>query len=465
MINKRELLTGFSGLIVASTFPKLVLAQTGEAEFDLTAGPAKGKLYRSDGPESDLWTYNGQVPGPEIRVQRGQRVRVRFTNNLEEPTSIHWHGIRIANAMDGVSGLTQEPIKPGSVFKYEFNVPDAGTYWYHAHNKSWNQVGRGLYGPLIIDEPSSPFDRDHDITLVIDDWRLRQPGVLDTDSFGSLMDWSHGGRLGNWIIVNGQQLPVFSLTKGEYYRLRLINASNARIVEIDPNRFSGKVIAYDGQPLPQPMALPYSPALLGPAQRMDLLVLPEENFLLEEISGDKPYPLASFRITDEQIDSGRSHSLSLPKNSISEPDVENARRIKIVMEGGAMGGPVEITYKDKKLQGDDYRAAKQFWAFNGVANLTDAPFFSARNGETIVIETVNRTGWVHAMHIHGHHFRVISRSGSEVDEGKPWRDTFLVGPEQTTEIAFVADNPGKWLYHCHMLEHAVAGMNAWFEVS
>ena len=130
-----------------------------------------------------------------------------------------------------------------------------------------------------------------------------------------------------------------------------------------------------------------------------------------------------------------------------------------------MGGFNEIVYQGRRLQGEEFQTTKQVWAFNGIANLAEKPLFSAKRGETIVIETVNETAWVHAMHTHGHHFRVIERSGATIDDGKPWRDTFLIGPQQKTKIAFVADNPGKWLYHCHMLEHAAAGMNTWFEVS
>jgi len=463
MINRRNFIIRAAGLVSATQFPALSLARTSATELELIAGPAKKKLFQPDAEASDVWTYNGEVPGPEIRVRKGDRVRVRFTNNLEEPTSIHWHGIRIDNAMDGVSGLTQEPVQPGASFVYDFEVPDAGTYWYHAHNKSWNQVGRGLYGPMIIDEPEKPFDRSHDITLVLDDWRLRRPGVLDTESFGSLMDWSHGGRLGNWITVNGESAPVMALRRGEAYRLRLINAANARVFEVNPNRFDAKVLAYDGQALSEPISLGYAPALLGPAQRMDLLVIPQESFALEEMSGDNPFVMAEFKV--EGVATGAAAAPALTVNAIPEPDIANAWRVKVVMEGGAMGGFVEIIYQGKKLQGEDVQSTRQTWAFNGVANLADDPLFAAERGQTIIIETVNRTAWVHAMHVHGHHFRVISRSGSEVDEGTPWRDTFLIGPEQTTEIAFVADNPGKWLYHCHMLEHAAAGMTTWFTVA
>lgn len=463
MIRRRDVLTGIAGLFSVMQFPTLSLAQTGNGEFTLVAGPAMKRLYKPDAEASEVWAYNGDVPGPEIRVSKGDRVQVRFTNNLEEPTSIHWHGIRIVNAMDGVSGLTQEPVQPGESFTYDFTVPDAGTFWYHAHNKSWNQVARGLYGPLIIDEANPSFDRAHDITLVIDDWRLKQPGVLDTESLGSLMEWSHGGRVGNWLTVNGQPMPVSTLKRGEAYRLRLINASNARVLEIDPNRFGAKVLAYDGQALPEPETVPYSPALLGPAQRMDLLVVPRDDFAIEEISGDQPLPMTAFKV--DGATATATTIASIAPNQIPEPDIANARRVKVVMEGGAMGGAVEITYQGKKLQGEEYQITKQVWAFNGIANMAEDPLFAATSGETIIIETVNRTSWAHAMHVHGHHFRVISRSGSEIDEGKPWRDTFLIGPDQTTEIAFVADNPGKWLYHCHMLEHAAAGMTTWFDVA
>ena len=130
------------------------------------------------------------------RLKKGELVKVRFKNELDEATSIHWHGIRIENSMDGVSGLTQKAISTGEGFDYEFIVPDAGTYWYHAHNKSWNQVARGLYGPLIVEEDENPFDAKHDIILILDDWRLQKEGVLETKSLGSMMEWSHGGRLG-----------------------------------------------------------------------------------------------------------------------------------------------------------------------------------------------------------------------------------------------------------------------------
>lgn len=463
MISRRNVLLGFAGAAASTQLPTLALAKVDDRYFELTAGPSKQKLYRPDGADSDLWTYNGSAPGPEIRVKKGERVQVNFTNNLEEPTSVHWHGIRIENAMDGVSGLTQKPVQPGDSFVYDFVAPDAGTYWYHAHNKSWNQVARGLYGPLIIDDVEPLFDAAHDLTLMIDDWRLAGEGTLDVASLGSLMDWSHGGRLGNWLTVNGKAVPKIRLNRNENHRLRIINAANARVFEIDPNSFNAKVLGYDGQLLSEPRTLNYAPLMLGPAQRVDLLIIPDNDFTLDEISGDDPFSMIEFEVSGDGIPS--PNQIKLVPNSIPVPDLQNAKKFTLNMAGGAMGGFVEMVYNGKKLEGEAFRTTKQAWAFNGVANLAEDPFFDVAAGETVIIETINNTGWVHAMHVHGHHFKILDRSGAEIDEGEMWRDTFLIGPEQTTQIAFVADNKGKWLLHCHMLEHAAAGMNTWFSVS
>ncbi len=463
MITRRRFLgTAGASAVLASTPALYNVALASDGYINITAGPSKKQLINADTAASDLWLYDNSTPGPEIRATVGDQIKVRLINNLQEPTSIHWHGLRIANNMDGVSGLTQDPVMPGEQFEYDFVVPDAGTFWYHAHNKSWNQVARGLYGPLIVDEPEPTFDMDHDITLVIDDWRVKDDGSFDLESLGNLMDWSHGGRLGNWLTVNGQSRPTFELNRGEAYRLRLINAANSRILDLDPNRFGGKVLAYDGQPVNHVAAPTYSPMLLGPAQRLDLVIIPEDDFALEELSGGNPFPVAHFELKDGAT-TGEPVQYPRP-NPLPEPDLDIAKVFELDMTGGAMGRMVETIYKGKVLSQNDMRQTGQIWAFNGVANLAGDPFFSVQQGESVVLAVKNDTAFAHAMHVHGHHFRVIERSGATIDDGKPWRDTFLIGPEQLVKIAFVADNPGKWLFHCHMLEHAAAGMNTWFQV-
>ncbi|MFS8180661.1 multicopper oxidase family protein [Pseudovibrio denitrificans] len=463
MITRRKFLALTGATSALTTAPALFNAAMAEDGFlNITAGPSKHKLINEDVEASNLWLYDNSTPGPEIRATIGDRIKIRLINNLQEPTSIHWHGLRIKNDMDGVSGLTQDPVMPGEQFEYDFTVPDAGTFWYHAHNKSWNQVARGLYGPLIIDEQQPAFDKDHDITLVIDDWRVKNDGSFDEESLGSLMDWSHGGRLGNWLTVNGSSRPSFTLKRGESYRLRLINAANARILDIDPSRFGALVLAYDGQPLTDVAPPLYAPMLLGPAQRLDLVVTPEDDFELEELSGSSPFAFARFKVTGEK---SNATPVQYPRpNDLPEPDLEQAKVFEIDMTGGAMGRSVETTYQGRVLSRKDIRTTGQVWAFNGVANLASGPFFSVEAGESVILSVMNNTAFAHAMHVHGHHFRIIERSGASVNDGMPWRDTFLIGPNQRVKIAFVADNPGKWLFHCHMLEHAAAGMNTWFQV-
>ncbi len=427
-------------------------------EFDYSLAP-------QELPNSPFWFYNRQTPGPEIRVRKGETVKVRFINQLPEPTSIHWHGIRIDNAMDGVSGLTQQAVAPGESFDYEFVAPDAGTYWYHAHNKSWNEVARGLYGALIVDELEPTFERANEITLVVDDWRVDREGNLDLASLGALMDWSHGGRLGNILTVNGQFQPKFEVKPGQNYRLRLINASNARILHFDPARIGALVLAYDGQALSVPATSGDAPLFLGPAQRADLLVTPSlgQDFELEEVSTDRAFPIVQFAVVGEAT--SNSAAPRLMPNRLPEPNLRTARQFRLDMTGGAMGNFVETTYNGKVLRDDDFRTTGQVWAFNGIANLAKNPFFAVERGESVTVDIINNTAFAHAMHVHGHHFKIVERVDSDIDEGQPWRDTFLSVPGETTRIAFVADNPGKWLLHCHMLEHAAAGMNTWFEVT
>ncbi len=464
-IDRRSALKLIGGAAAFAVVPSTLVAKADGDWIELTARPVEHKLHHN--PEalpSNLWGYNGQISGPLLRFKQGQIAKIRFKNELPEATSIHWHGIRIENKMDGVSGLTQKPVEPGETFEYVFTLPDAGTYWYHAHNNSWSHVARGLYGPLIIDQDVQTRLPEHqDITLMLDDWRLNSNGQFDEASLGSLMEWSHGGRMGNWLTVNGQSLPTFDIAAGIPTLLRLVNACNSRILELDPNRFGAKVVGFDGQPRGEgPIELDYAPLLLGPAQRVDLLINTQSSFALEEVSG-QAFPFCFFDVQDIEA---KHQPYQHPKtNSLPVPAKQERLKFKLRMTGGAMGTIEDIYYQGQKLDAQSFQKSKQFWAFNGVANLSNEPLFAASQGETVEVEIENTTAFMHAMHIHGHHFLIEDRDGSGVEHEGHWRDTFLVGPRQKTTISFVADNIGKWLFHCHMLEHAAAGMNAWFEVS
>lgn len=464
MLDRRNFLIAAGAIGLArlqSTSP--VRADAADGFVELRAASTQVAILGESSPV-DLWTYNGQSPGPEIRVKRGGRVRVRLINDLDQPTTIHWHGVRLSNAMDGVPDLTQDPVPPGKTFEYDFVAPDAGTYFYHTHFRAWEQMARGLYGPLIVEEENPPVLQAFDKTLVIDDWRIDRQGQIDTPSLGQMMDWSHAGRLGNRLTANGRTMPDIRLSAGDTYRVRVINACNSRILEFDLDAINARVAALDGQPLPEPVCLPYKPFLLGPAQRADLLVSAEEagSIPFQEIS-DQPFTFARFVF--ERNSSAHPKSIGgFEDNELPEPVLSQALQFDLVMEGGAMGGMRGAQLNGTYLGMSELVKHGLVWAFNGRAGLPDIPWFRVRKGQSVVLRVENRTGWPHAMHIHGHHLRILSRNGT-ADPLRQWRDTFLIGANGVTKIAFVADNPGKWLFHCHMLEHQVAGMTTWFEVA
>jgi len=434
--------------------------------FELRASQTGHRVGDPSNAPSRLWLYNGQSPGPEIRVRKGQRVRVRFVNDLDEPSSIHWHGIRIANAMDGVPGLTQDPVQPGNHFDYDFVAPDAGTYWYHAHNHSWAQVGRGLYGPLIVEE-SDHLSGIGELTLVLDDWRLDSAGSLVTD-FDDYMREKQFGRIGNTVTVNSLSIgSTARLPAGRFHRIRLINAANARIFRLRLRNIDARIVALDGQNLDRPQISEI--LVLAPAQRVDLMVRLRsvEAGLIEDADGafttgsknENRATLIGFFGEDRNVP-GISGRPRLQANAIAEPALQGAQHIPLVMEGGSLSSIGPAVHKGSLLDTMELAAARQVWKFNGIANLPTEPLFRTERGRSVVIDMHNRTGFEHAMHVHGHHFKVVSSDGTR----GPWRDTTYMPAQSSQSIAFCADNPGKWLFHCHMLEHAAGGMRTWFEV-
>lgn len=460
--SRRHFLAGSAAVSTGVSFPfHLAMA----APSDLHARPGTAQIAPAKYAPTKIWGYEGHVPGPVLRVKQGERLIRRFVNELPQPSTIHWHGIRIDNAMDGVPGMTQDAVPTGASFLYDFVAPDAGTYWYHPHNRTWEQLARGLYGALIVEE-SVPPETDRDEVLLIDDWRLAEDASI-AGNFGAMHDWSHGGRLGNWLTVNGNGDYRLDVKQHERLRLRLINTSNARILSVQLRQMSGWVIALDGQPLEAPE--PAETITLAPAQRADLIVdilAPDggEAFLASA-EGDSGYAMATFIVTG----SARSETLAapspLPPNPVAPlpaaDSLSSARVTDLKMEGGAMGRMGSAMMGGKMMGIRDLVGQGKAWSFNGMADMPAEPLLSAARGETIRIRMINETAWPHAMHLHGHHFRQLLADGKT----GPLRDTLLVNRGETAEIAVVADNPGDWLLHCHMVEHSAAGMMTWFRVS
>jgi len=424
----------------------------------LQPGPARVRLVGGEIPETEVWAYNGVEPGPVLRLRQGTSFRATVENRLAENTTVHWHGIRLPNAMDGVPSITQPPIAPGGHFDYAFTPPDAGTFWYHSHDDSLVQMGRGLAGALIVEEPEPPAV-DRDLLWTIQDWRLELDAQI-APGFNNRMETAMDGRVGNTVTINGHVPDTLPVRAGERIRLRLLNAAIARIMAL---RFEGHrpvIVALDGQPCD-----PHEPAdgriLLGPAMRADLMV---------DMQGE---PGRSYRVVDDFYDR-LSYTLvrlsygaalplhrhpsdaprHLPPNPVPRPDLATAMVHEIRMQGGMMGG-----MGAGGMMGMGGQAA---WAINGQSMTGDGsadmpPLFLIARGRSCVLDFKNETAWWHPMHLHGHSFQMLSRDGAPVPH-EEWGDTVLVRPREQVRVAFVADNPGDWMLHCHVMEHQVGGL-------
>ena len=461
--------------VLAGALAPLVLAGvspvTGAAEIRLVAGRNRARIAPEPHPQTEVWGYNGGVPGPEIRLRQGARLRVAVENRLDQDTTVHWHGVRTPNAMDGVPFLTQKPIAArGGTFVYEFDVPDAGTYWYHPHLRSHEQVDRGLSGALVVEE-ADPIKVDRDLVWVLDDWRLDRDAAIRGD-FGSFMDATHAGRIGNTVTVNGRVREEFEVRSGERVRLRLINAANARIFGLEFRGHRPWVVALDGQPV-EPHRPEGDVVVLGPAGRADLVIdMTAESGSRHQVR-DGFYPRAAYPLIDFVYGGQALRArpldtpIALPANRLPEPDLRSAERHEVVFSGGMMGNmPGMMGGMRGGMGGMTGGMQGMAWAINGVSATDHVhdPMLVLRRGSSHVLRMVNDTAWHPPIHLHGHVFRVISRNGKPAAR-REWLDTVLMAPNETAEIAFVADNPGDWMFHCHILEHQASGMMAVIRVA
>lgn len=446
-----------AGAAAVSAEARRAFAAETAGAFQLTAAPARLPLVGGEHPATAVFAYNRTVPGPELRIAQDRPFAARAENRLALDTTVHWHGIRLPNAMDGVPGLTQPPIKPGASFLYEFSPPDAGTFLYHPHDNSLEEMGRGLAGALIV-EPPEPFAADRELVWVVQDWRLMGDAQI-APGFANLMEAAMAGRVGNTVTINGRLPDAVPVRAGERIRLRIVNAATARIMALAFEGHRPVVIALDGQPCD-----PHEPKgrlLLGPAMRADLVL---------DMSGE---PGSRHRVTDDFYGSRLGYTLvelayatapplrahppstpmRLPPNPLPQPDLTTAEHHLVRLQGGMMG--------DAGMMGG-MMGGGAIWAINGKSMTGDGsadmpPMLILRRGTSCVLVIKNETAWWHPMHLHGHSFRVLSRNGAKVAHDI-WGDTVLVKPRETVAVAFVADNPGNWLFHCHIMDHQMAGL-------
>ena len=387
----------------------------------MTLAAQQGSVRLSSGKTVEALTFDGSVPGPEIRVRQHELVEVTLVNrDVDDGVSIHWHGVDVPNGEDGVSGVTQDAVLPGDRHTYRFRADQAGTYWYHSHQRSAKQVRRGLYGALVV-LPARPLPR----------------GTLDLTAVAH--------NLGGADVLNAsdtlQRRAVASRTP---VRLRLVNSDNV------PRRFTlagtaFRVAAVDGADFEGPQLLRRRALVVAAGGRYDVAFT---------------MPATPVRLSLERTEAG----IALSRDGSAAPAaVEFADEFDPAAYGKA-GAPLgELARPDRRFELDigrrpgflDGRPGIQ-WSVNGKI-YPDVPMYHVRLGDVVQIQIQNGTPAVHPMHLHGHHVRVLSRDGRRV-RGAWWVDTLDVLPHETYIVAFRARNPGVWMLHCHNLNHAAKGL-------
>lgn len=405
---------------------------------------------------SAAWTYNGMLPGPLIRVPTGARLKVHFKNNLPEETTVHWHGIRLPAEMDGVPEHSQPAVPPGGSFDYDFVVPDSGLFWYHPHVRSARQVGDGLYGALLVEPRGTPAAAEEpaglgdDLVLMLSD--------IGVDEQGALFDPEHGGDLatlfgreGNIVLANGRIAPTVLARRGLRQRWRVVNGAKSRYFQLAMAGHRFVRIGGDGGLINAPEE--HDMVVIAPGERVDLLVTPsgepgaripvrwvpfdrgfgsvefrkDENVLIVEIAGDPP-------VVDAPVPTTLRAIAPLP---VASTDI---RRM--------------ITLTEQTIDG------KLIMGIDGVPSWEAAPL-NARVGTTEIWTVVNKTDWDHPFHLHGFFFQPVDlQTGLPPAVAPEWKDTINV-PKKDGMASFVVrydDRQGMWMFHCHILDHADAGM-------
>ena len=414
--------------------------------FETTLTAKVVNLELIPGKVTPVWTYNGLLPGPLIRVAKGDRLIVHLKNELPDATTIHWHGIRLPNAMDGVPGDTQPAVVPGGSFDYDFVTPDAGTFWYHPHVESAAQVGYGMYGPLIVSDPDEPAGLGDELVLVLSDIMLAPDGTQQSADIGGDFTTLFG-REGETLLVNGKVNPTLRPVAGRRQRWRIINAAKARYyqVAIDGQHFT-RIGGDDGF-----IAEPETQAriLLTPAQRADIVFEPAmpsaTPLTVRWIPYDRGYGTAIYRpvetmFTIRTSDAPPEQSPALPavQREIVPIDVSQATPQLIELTQSSPGEPFSL-------------------GINGIPGSQATPIMAAL-GDTQLWTVKNTMAWDHPFHLHGFFFQVVDINGV-APAGREWRDTANVPVDATVRLAVQFDErPGMWMFHCHILDHADAGM-------
>jgi FtsP/CotA-like multicopper oxidase with cupredoxin domain len=393
-------------------------ATAGKPDVRLTLTAEKAKVRLASGRQVDAWTFNGRVPGPEVHIARGQIVQVTLVNkDIDDGVTIHWHGVDVPNAEDGVAGVTQDAVRPGGRYVYRFRPEQVGTFWYHTHQDASQGVRQGLYGALVITDGQP--HKEEDLTLPVHTFS------------------------GHAAIGDNDGVARRSVQPGVPVRMRLINTDSSpvrfRLAGMRPS-----VVAIDGADL-EPAPVPPGDAIeIGAGGRYDVW--------FEMPDGVASVQVGSSNAALVLSPDGRGEPAAVPSRSVFDPAVR-------APAGQALrGATFDRTFELKigKKPGFLDGRPGYHWALNGKL-YPRTPMFEVEKGDLVRIVLVNDSSGVHPMHLHGHHLLVLSRNGKAV---RPWStDTLEMLAHERYTVAFRADNPGLWMLHCHNLRHAADGMS------
>jgi bilirubin oxidase len=422
-------------------------------EVSLAAAPARLSLV--PGTFTDVFAYNGTVPGPVLEFREGDHVVVHFRNDLPVTTTVHWHGFHLPFEADG---SPFHPVAPGETYDYEFDIPPgtAGTYWYHPHpnHETGLQVARGLYGAIVVRAPDDPIAHLPEQVLVLSDNRLHPDGSLDIPdphSPAGITD-RENGREGPLLLVNGREMPELTIRSGEVQRWRIVNASAGRMYRLTIPGHPLLWVGTDGGLFETPVER--NDITIAPSERVEVLVrgtdAPGSRFVVFDLPYDRyipqtrpvawncPRKLLTVRYTDEPP-SRRAAELPSTLRRVEPIDTTGATatRLVVLTQGLINGKQMDMARVD-----------------------VDAPL-----GATEIWQVENLVGMDHPFHLHGFRFQVLDRNG--VPEPFPsWKDAVNVPRHETVRfIVHYEHHPGKWMFHCHILDHEDHGMMGVLQVS
>ncbi|CAK8583420.1 MULTISPECIES: multicopper oxidase family protein [Priestia] len=444
-------------------------------EFTLTAKEATHDFR--NGTKLPVWTYDGSVPGSQIRVKQGDKVKINLKNELSEPVTIHWHGLPVPNSQDGIPGVTMNAVQPGKTFTYEFTASVPGTYWYHSHQDSVNQIDKGLYGTLII-EGKNEEKVDKDYTLVLDEWISSGESSMEGMDHGSMtseenkndtdnstesmdgmnmnMDMQDDMSMYDLYTINGKSennMETLKVTEGDTVKIRLVNAGYISH-KIHLHGYEFKILSTDGQPINNPATIKDQTVTVSPGERYDL-VFKANNPGTSYIESHDDTDAAKNMVAKIVYDNSKKDNDKLnPEESL--PNVDITKYGKTTKSEFSLDSKYDVEYKMNL--GTAMKDNSMVYTINNRTYPNTEPL-NVKEGDLVKVTLKNTSKSAdHPMHLHGHFFQVLSKNGKTIEGSPLMKDTLNVKPGEEYVVAFKADNPGNWMFHCHDLHHASAGM-------